>query len=161
MTTETPDPLAGLAADTPVSMQTLAVTGILVDVYGLDELPLPRPTHVSVLWLHNPRLGDRARMAPVARRVVGEYHSRVRAGAGVSTRGLIAAAFGMWERRGEQMGKRHVCRLVVSRRRVHACLFLSSFFLGGAAHWLTTPTAFGHQQTSAITAPEKSTNSPI
>lgn len=91
--TATPDPTAGLLPDPPaVSMQTLAVTGILVDVYGLDELPSPTLTHVSVLWLHNPRLGDRTRMAPIAKRTVAEYN-KLRAGS--STRGLIAAAFGM------------------------------------------------------------------
>ncbi|KAJ4422554.1 hypothetical protein N0V82_002782 [Gnomoniopsis sp. IMI 355080] len=89
----TPDPTAGLPDPPAVSMQTLAVTGILVDVYGLDELPSPALTHVSVLWLHNPRLGDRTRMAPIAKRVVAEYN-KIKPGG--STRGLIAAAFDMF-----------------------------------------------------------------
>lgn len=89
----TPDPTAGLAPPPAVSMKTIAVTGILVDVFGLEELPSsPAPTHVSVLWLHNPRLGDRTRMAPIAKRVVAEYNKARPSG---STRGLIAAAFGM------------------------------------------------------------------
>lgn len=89
----TPDPTAGLAPPPAVSMKTIAVTGILVDVFGLEELPSPSAlTHVSVLWLHNPRLGDRTRMAPIAKRVVAEYNKARPSG---STRGLIAAAFGM------------------------------------------------------------------
>lgn len=88
----TPDPRAGLAPPPAVSLKTIAVTGILVDIFGLEELPSsPVLTHVSVLWLHNPRLGDRARMAPIAKRVVAEYNKARPSG---STRGLIAAAFG-------------------------------------------------------------------
>lgn len=98
---ELPDPPA-------VSMQTMTITGLLVDVYGLDEVPA-NLTHVSVLWLHNPRLGDKARMAPMAKRVVGEYN-KVRASG--CTRGLIAAAFGMlalfcyYQEKEEGKGKR-------------------------------------------------------
>ncbi|CAN8106467.1 unnamed protein product [Discula destructiva] len=89
-TDETPNPMAGLPDPPAVSMQTLAITGILVDAYGLDELSTNSLTHVSVLWLHNPRLGDKERMAPMAKRVVGEYN---RTKANGSTRGLIACAF--------------------------------------------------------------------
>lgn len=87
---ETPNPMEGLPEPPAVSVKTIAATGIMVDVYGLDELP-PNLTHVSVLWLHNPRLGDKARMAPMAQRAVGEYNTTRQA---ASTRGLIAAAFG-------------------------------------------------------------------
>lgn len=86
---ETPDPMEGLPDPPAVSVETLAVTGIMVDVYGLQELP-SNLTHVSVLWLHNPRLGTKARMAPMAQRAVGEYNATRQAS---STRGLIAAAF--------------------------------------------------------------------
>lgn len=89
----TPDPTAGLPDPPAISTRTLAVTGILVDVFGLDELTLSTLTHVSVLWLHNPRLGNRTRMAPIAKRVVAEYNKVRPSG---STRGLIAAAFGTW-----------------------------------------------------------------
>lgn len=85
--------MASLPDPPAVSCQTVAVTGILVDVYGLDELP-PDPTHVSVVWLHNPRLGDRSRMAPLAKRMVGE-HTKTRPQG--TKRGLIAAAFGTHE----------------------------------------------------------------
>lgn len=87
---ETPNPMEGLPEPPAVSVKTLAVTGILVDVYGLEELP-SNLTHVSVLWLHNPRLGTKARMAPMAHRAVGEYNATRQPS---STRGLIAAAFG-------------------------------------------------------------------
>ncbi|KAI3392668.1 hypothetical protein diail_5308 [Diaporthe ilicicola] len=86
---ETPNPMAGLPEPPAVSVKTLAVTGIMVDVYGLEELPSSL-SHVSVLWLHNPRLGTKARMAPMAQRAVGEYNATRPA---ASTRGLIAAAF--------------------------------------------------------------------
>ncbi|KAK7709293.1 hypothetical protein SLS64_006205 [Diaporthe eres] len=86
---ETPNPMEGLPEPPAVSVKTLAVTGIMVDVYGLEELP-PSLTHVSVLWLHNPRLGTKARMAPMAQRAVSEYNATRQA---ASTRGLIAAAF--------------------------------------------------------------------
>ncbi|KAG8169497.1 hypothetical protein KVR01_000242 [Diaporthe batatas] len=86
---ETPNPMEGLPDPPAVSVKTLAVTGIMVDVYGLDELPSGL-THVSVLWLHNPRLGTKARMAPMAHRAVGEYNATKQPS---STRGLIAAAF--------------------------------------------------------------------
>jgi hypothetical protein len=87
---ETPNPMEGLPDLPAVSVETLAVTGIMVDVYGLDELP-SNLTHVSVLWLHNPRLGTKARMAPMAQRAVSEYNATRQP---ASTRGLIAAAFG-------------------------------------------------------------------
>lgn len=74
-----------------MSMKTIAVTGILVDVYGIEEVP-SNLTHVSVLWLHNPRMGNKERMAHLAQRAVSEYN-RTRAEG--STRALIAAAFGM------------------------------------------------------------------
>lgn len=82
--------MEGLPEPPAVSVKTIAVTGIMVDIYGLDELPT-NLTHVSVLWLHNPRLGDKARMAPMAQRAVGEYNTMRQA---ASARGLIAAAFG-------------------------------------------------------------------
>lgn len=86
---DAPNPMAGLPEPPSVSCKTIAVTGILVDIYGLDELPSDL-THVSVVWLHNPRLGDRSRMAPLAKRMVGGYNKQRRPGV---KRGLIAAAF--------------------------------------------------------------------
>ncbi|KAK7737875.1 hypothetical protein SLS53_006252 [Cytospora paraplurivora] len=84
-----PDPLAALSDPPAVSLRTIAITGILVDIYGLDDLPV-NTTHVSVLWLHNPRLGSKERMAHIAQLAVGEYNKTRASG---STRGFIAAAF--------------------------------------------------------------------
>lgn len=81
------NPMSGLGAAPAVSFRTIAVTGILADVFGLDDLP-PATTHLSVLWLHNPRLGDRTRMHALAQRTVHEYNQARR-----SSRGLIAVAF--------------------------------------------------------------------
>lgn len=86
---DAPNPLAALPDPPAVSMRTIAITGILCDIYGLEHLPSSL-THVSVLWLHNPRLGTKERMAQFAQRAVGEYN---RTRAGESTRGLIAVAF--------------------------------------------------------------------
>ncbi|KUI58443.1 hypothetical protein VP1G_05722 [Cytospora mali] len=86
---EPPNPLAGLPDPPAVSLKTIAVTGILCDIYGLEDLP-SNLTHVSVLWLHNPRLGSKERMAHIAQRAVGEYN-RTRVDG--RTRGLIAVAF--------------------------------------------------------------------
>lgn len=85
-----PDPLEALPDPPAVAMKTIAVNGIWVDIYGLEDVP-SKLTHVSVLWLHNPRLGNKERMGPIAQRAVGEYNQTRAAG---STRGLIAAAFG-------------------------------------------------------------------
>lgn len=87
---DAPNPMAALPDPPAVSMRTIAITGILCDIYGLEDLP-SNLTHVSVLWLHNPRMGNKERMAHIAQRAVGEYNSTR---AGESTRGFIAAAFG-------------------------------------------------------------------
>lgn len=99
-TIDAPDPVAQgghLPPNPPpaVSVKTLAVTGILVDVFGLEELPAAADlTHVSVLWLHSARrMSDRTGMAPLARRAVGGYNAG-RKGRG---RGLIAVAFGAYD----------------------------------------------------------------
>lgn len=87
-TAEETNLMSGLGEPPAVSFQTIAITGILVDVFGLDDLsPL---THLSVLWLHNPRLGDRTRMHYMAKRAVSEYNKTKPP---QSTRGLIAVAF--------------------------------------------------------------------
>lgn len=92
-TTEETNPMSGLGEPPAVSSTTIAITGILVDVFGLDDLPSPSTQlkAVSVLWLHNPRLGDRTRMHPMAKRAVSEYN---KTRSSKSTRGLIAVAFG-------------------------------------------------------------------
>jgi len=81
---EDPLPLASA-----VSMKTLPMCGLLVDVYGLDEIPAGA-TRVSCLWLHHQRTQNKEHMADIAARCVSAWNDR----AGRSSeRGLIALAF--------------------------------------------------------------------
>ncbi|KAK3377810.1 hypothetical protein B0H63DRAFT_478031 [Podospora didyma] len=81
-----------------VSKRTVHMAGLLVDVYGLDELP-PSASRISCLWLHHPRLGNKERMTDIAARCVGAWSARSAAAATTSedgskkNRGLIALAF--------------------------------------------------------------------
>ncbi|KAJ9156571.1 Alpha/beta-hydrolase [Pleurostoma richardsiae] len=91
----TPNPMPPLPPPPPISSTTLPITGLLVDIYGLDELP-PTATSVSCLWLHHPRLRTRGDMAAIAARCVSAYNDSLGGGSGASPggkRGLIAAAF--------------------------------------------------------------------
>lgn len=63
------------------------MTGLQVDVYGLDELP-PSVKHVSCLWLHHPRTRSKEDMADIAARCVGAWGQK-----GSASRGLIGLAF--------------------------------------------------------------------
>ncbi|KAF4451586.1 hypothetical protein F53441_5442 [Fusarium austroafricanum] len=80
----------GLPAPPSISLKTVPMAGLLVDVYGLDELPPNVP--VSCLWLLHPRTRTRATMNDIARRTVGAWISH--AGANPK-RGLIALCFDM------------------------------------------------------------------
>ncbi|KAI0098879.1 hypothetical protein GGR51DRAFT_565285 [Nemania sp. FL0031] len=73
--------------DPTVSKTTLPIAGLLVDVYGLAELP-PTATAVSCLWLHHPRLRTKDDMAPVAHEMVSAFNASP-----TSTRGFIVVAF--------------------------------------------------------------------
>ncbi len=81
----------GLSPLVPTSKQTITITGLLVDVYGLDELP-PSATHVSCLWLHHQRLSNKERLGDFAQRAVGTWNARVASGMDTE-RGLVALAF--------------------------------------------------------------------
>ena len=72
-------------------MSTIPMAGLLVDTFGLAELPSDPSAPVSCLWLLHPRGSARRRMHDIARRVVHAYHQTPSA----STRGLIALAFDM------------------------------------------------------------------
>lgn len=72
-----------------VSKTTIPVTGLIVDVYGLDELPAGA-TAVSCLWLHHGRLGNKNDMATFAALALSAWHARSTSS---SSRGLIAVAF--------------------------------------------------------------------
>ncbi|SPQ21987.1 f4e52abc-21a6-40c0-ac21-bd6b0bb40383 [Thermothielavioides terrestris] len=77
------------------------MAGLLVDVYGLDELR-PSAARVSCLWLHHPRTRSKEHMADIAARCVGAWNAR-RDGADADAaaavggrereRGLLALAY--------------------------------------------------------------------
>jgi hypothetical protein len=81
--------LPGLSPD--VSKRTIHMSGMLVDVYGLDELA-PAATRVSCLWLHHPRTRRKEDMADIATRCVSAWNGDSTRPAG-SNRGLVALAF--------------------------------------------------------------------
>ncbi|KAK4154599.1 hypothetical protein C8A00DRAFT_42669 [Chaetomidium leptoderma] len=80
------------------SLVTIQMAGLLVDVYGLADLP-PSATHISCLWLHHPRTRSKEYMADIAGRCVGAWNSQAGGGgeregeAGRKRRGLIALAY--------------------------------------------------------------------
>ncbi|RGP80553.1 hypothetical protein FLONG3_1292 [Fusarium longipes] len=80
----------GLPDPPSISVKTIPMAGLLVDVYGLDELPPNVP--VSCLWLLHPRTRTRARMHDIAKRTISAWTSH----AGPDPkRGLIALSFDM------------------------------------------------------------------
>ena len=74
----------------PVSSCTHHIAGILVTVFGLEELPSD-VTDVAVLWLLHPRLQTQASMAPFAAHIIWEWNKSptVR----TKKKGLIAVSF--------------------------------------------------------------------
>lgn len=99
-----PNPLSEPSSPSSVSKSTLFVAGILVDVYGLSELP-PTATSVSCLWLHHPRLNTREGMADFADSCLSAWHApppsspnadpgkRSSSSSSSTNRGLVAVAF--------------------------------------------------------------------
>lgn len=79
----------GLPPPPPISKTTIPMSGLLVDVYGLEEIS----PSVSLTCLHllHTRHGNRARMTDIASRVISAYNDTD----SHSTRGLIAVAFDM------------------------------------------------------------------
>ncbi|KAK6841592.1 hypothetical protein PG987_002452 [Apiospora arundinis] len=90
----TPNPMGVSSKQPPqVSKTTIPVTGLLVDVYGLDELPAG-VTSVSCLWLHHGRLRSKDDMATFAALALSAWHARAANNKTNNTsRGLIAVAF--------------------------------------------------------------------
>ena len=83
------NPLDPIPSPLPqVPLTTLPVTGLLVDIYGLSELP-PTATSVSCLWLHHPRSRRKEDMASFARHAVSSFKNS----SSSSDQGLIALAF--------------------------------------------------------------------
>jgi pimeloyl-ACP methyl ester carboxylesterase len=76
----------------PVSSCTHHIAGILVTVFGLDELP-SNVTDVSVLWLLHPRLQTQASMAPFAAHLIAEWNKQQKPSTGKKRKGLIAVSF--------------------------------------------------------------------
>lgn len=76
------------------------MSGLLCDVYGLEELVAreKRPSAVSCLWLHHPRLRAKEDMEDIASRVISRWEEKSSSssssvsGSGGS-RSLIAVAF--------------------------------------------------------------------
>ncbi|KAL7892157.1 hypothetical protein HDV63DRAFT_176975 [Trichoderma sp. SZMC 28014] len=78
----------GLPPPPDVSLTTMPMAGLLVDVYGLQELPASTaPT--TCLWLLHPRTRTRASMNDIAKRAVHSWNQKGQA------RGLVALAFDM------------------------------------------------------------------
>jgi hypothetical protein len=74
------------------------MAGLLVDVYGLEELFSSEATRVSCLWLHHQRTRRKEDMADIAARCVGAWNSNNDDGKPSSSskkqrRGLIALAY--------------------------------------------------------------------
>ncbi|KAI9163006.1 hypothetical protein HJFPF1_04603 [Paramyrothecium foliicola] len=86
----------GLPPPPEVSKTTIPMAGLLVDVYGLDELAASGP--VTCLWLLHPRLQTRERMRDIACRTVHAWNQQLRLQPDSSNgqrRGLVALAFDM------------------------------------------------------------------
>ncbi|KAL7796062.1 Alpha/Beta hydrolase protein [Trichoderma ceciliae] len=83
----------GLPPPPDVSMTTKPMTGLLVDIYGFEELPTS-PAPVTCLWLLHPRTQDRAIMHDFARRAVHSWNQKLKQGQ-KQARGLVALAFDM------------------------------------------------------------------
>lgn len=80
----------------PVSAVQHHIAGLLVTVFGLDELE-PSVTDVAVLWLLHPRLGNQTHMAPFAAHLITEWNqhrsSTSSARSNGKGKGLIAVSF--------------------------------------------------------------------
>ncbi|CAM1500558.1 Fc.00g097200.m01.CDS01 [Cosmosporella sp. VM-42] len=87
----------GLPPPPSISKTTIPMAGLLVDVYGLDELPAG--VLVDCLWLLHPRTRTRARMSDIACRTIAAWNVHPSS----SSRGLIALAFDM-----PNHGTRHI-----------------------------------------------------
>ncbi|KAK4122293.1 hypothetical protein N657DRAFT_646976 [Parathielavia appendiculata] len=84
------NPMPSLPPTTPISLRTVQMAGLLVDVYGLAELA-PTVIRVSCLWLHHPRTRSKGDMADVAARFVAAWNSASSSRTpGREKRGLIA-----------------------------------------------------------------------
>ena len=76
-----------------VSAKEYHIAGILVTVYGLEELANVKD--VACLWLMHPRLQKHAIMAPVAASAILEWNKKLQESQSASSnpKGLIAVSF--------------------------------------------------------------------
>ncbi|KAK3491390.1 hypothetical protein B0T13DRAFT_422479 [Neurospora crassa] len=81
----------GLPPVSPISLKTIPMAGLLVDVYGLDELPAS-VSRVSCLWLHHQRTRNKDHMREIAARCVGAWNEST-GSEKKKERGLIALAY--------------------------------------------------------------------
>ncbi|KAK3946049.1 hypothetical protein QBC46DRAFT_370692 [Diplogelasinospora grovesii] len=90
-----PNPIdATLGPCSSISVTTVHMAGLLVDVYGLNELPESASrVSVSCLWLHHPRGRKKEDMGDIACRCVAAWNQKGNGGNGGNGRGLIALAF--------------------------------------------------------------------
>ncbi|WQF88353.1 Putative alpha/Beta hydrolase [Colletotrichum destructivum] len=98
----TNNPMSSSTPAPDVSKTTLPMSGLLCDVYGLEELIAKQASTVSCLWLHHPRLRAKEDMADFASRVISQWEQTSasestpvtgnKAGGG-GGRALIAVAF--------------------------------------------------------------------
>ena len=72
------------------SMKTIQMAGLLVDVYGLAEVPAAAG-HISCLWLHHPRTIDKSAMANIAADCIAAWYASPQARGG--ERALVALAY--------------------------------------------------------------------
>jgi hypothetical protein len=82
------NPMVALPSRPEISMKTIPMAGLLVDVYGLKELK-PSVTQVSCLWLHHGRTRSKQDMADIAARCISAWGGQAKS----QTKGLIALAF--------------------------------------------------------------------
>lgn len=81
-----------MATPTPLlAPKTFHISGIVVDVYGVDELP-PSCESVSCLWLMHGRLQSKETMTETASTCIRHWNHRL-ADAATKTRGLICVGF--------------------------------------------------------------------
>jgi hypothetical protein len=91
------NPLAGggLAGQSPsVSKKDFVISGMLITVFGLEELPA-QSTEVGCLWLLHPRLNSKEGMEPIASAAISDWNSRRKEGrveTGQQKKGLIAVS---------------------------------------------------------------------
>lgn len=79
-------------ASPPISKKSFCIAGIIVDVYGLDELS-PEVKSVSSLWLLHPRLSKKEDMQPVAAASISAWQAKSQESSLYKAKGLIAVAF--------------------------------------------------------------------